>query len=230
MTRGGRVVVVDPRRTETAKAFEHVAVRPDGDAWLLLAMLHVIFGEGLDDKAAISRRLDRRRHAAPRRRRMLARDRSRQRSGVPAEEIRALARDVRHCSYGQPPTAGPAPASGRTPRWSTSCSTRSTSSPATSTGRAGWCSAAAPIDFTALADRRGMATTTPSAPGSANLPEVLGQLPAPLMAAEIETPGRGTDQGPDRLGRQPGAVGARLERARTSARFSSNCRSASTCT
>ena len=49
--RGGRVVVVDPRRTETARAYEHVAIRPDGDAWLLLAMLNVIFAEGLDDAA-----------------------------------------------------------------------------------------------------------------------------------------------------------------------------------
>ncbi len=30
--RGGRVVVVDPRRSETARQFEHVAVRPDADA------------------------------------------------------------------------------------------------------------------------------------------------------------------------------------------------------
>ena len=47
--RGGRVVVVDPRRTETARlASEHVAIRPGGDPFLLLAMLHVIFAEGLD--------------------------------------------------------------------------------------------------------------------------------------------------------------------------------------
>ena len=51
--RGGRVVVVDPRHTETAKAHEHVFVRPDTDAWLLLSMLHVIFGEGLADDAAL---------------------------------------------------------------------------------------------------------------------------------------------------------------------------------
>jgi anaerobic selenocysteine-containing dehydrogenase len=31
--RGGRVVVVDPRRTETAEALEHLPIRPDGDAW-----------------------------------------------------------------------------------------------------------------------------------------------------------------------------------------------------
>jgi anaerobic selenocysteine-containing dehydrogenase len=46
--RGGKVVVVDPRRTETVKAAsEHVAVRPGGDAFLLLGMLHVLFAEGL---------------------------------------------------------------------------------------------------------------------------------------------------------------------------------------
>src|SRR5918998_5593559 len=40
--RGGRVVVVDPRRTETTRNFEHVPILPDGDAWLLLSMLNVI--------------------------------------------------------------------------------------------------------------------------------------------------------------------------------------------
>lgn len=41
--RGGRVVVVDPRRTETAQAAdEHVFVRPGTDAALLLAMVAVV--------------------------------------------------------------------------------------------------------------------------------------------------------------------------------------------
>ncbi len=45
--RGGRVVVVDPRRTETAAAAdEHLAVRPGADALLLAAVLQVIFSEG----------------------------------------------------------------------------------------------------------------------------------------------------------------------------------------
>ena len=45
--RGGRVVVVDPRHTETAKhASEHVAIRPGGDPYLLLGMLHTIFADG----------------------------------------------------------------------------------------------------------------------------------------------------------------------------------------
>ena len=42
------MVVFDPRRTETAKvATEHHFVRPGTDALVLLAMLHVLFAEGL---------------------------------------------------------------------------------------------------------------------------------------------------------------------------------------
>ena len=45
--RGGRVVVIDPRRSETAQAAdEHVACLPGTDALLLGAVLHVIFREG----------------------------------------------------------------------------------------------------------------------------------------------------------------------------------------
>src|SRR3954454_2438151 len=52
--RGGRVVVVDPRATETARQFEHLPVRPDSDAWLLLSLLNVIFEEGLADAAFLA--------------------------------------------------------------------------------------------------------------------------------------------------------------------------------
>ncbi|MHA7837894.1 MAG: molybdopterin-dependent oxidoreductase [bacterium] len=46
--RGGRLVVVDPRRTETAAvADEHLFIRPGSDAYLLFALVHVIFEEGL---------------------------------------------------------------------------------------------------------------------------------------------------------------------------------------
>ncbi|GAB3505937.1 molybdopterin oxidoreductase family protein [Emticicia fontis] len=46
--RGGKVVVVDPRFTETAaKADEHYFIRPGTDAFLLLAMIQTIFAENL---------------------------------------------------------------------------------------------------------------------------------------------------------------------------------------
>jgi len=44
--RGGKLVVVDPRKTETADiADQHLPIRPGSDALLLLALLHVIFAE-----------------------------------------------------------------------------------------------------------------------------------------------------------------------------------------
>jgi anaerobic selenocysteine-containing dehydrogenase len=52
--RGGKVVVVDPRCTETAKlADEHVFIRPGGDAAFLLAMVHTLIGDNHVDRAAI---------------------------------------------------------------------------------------------------------------------------------------------------------------------------------
>ncbi|HWM40543.1 MAG TPA: molybdopterin-dependent oxidoreductase, partial [Streptomyces sp.] len=52
--RGGRLTVVDPRRTRTAKlADRHVAMRPGSDALLLMAMVNVLFAEGLTDTGTL---------------------------------------------------------------------------------------------------------------------------------------------------------------------------------
>ena len=56
--RGGRVLVIDPRRTETAAQFEWLGIIPDGDAYLLLSLLHVLFGENLTDRARLARQAD----------------------------------------------------------------------------------------------------------------------------------------------------------------------------
>ena len=67
--RGGRVILVDPRRTETAAyADVHLAIRPETDALFLLALIHTLFEEkltspgpltaftdGIDDLARIVR-------------------------------------------------------------------------------------------------------------------------------------------------------------------------------
>jgi anaerobic selenocysteine-containing dehydrogenase len=46
--RGGKVIVVDPCRTKTAKAAdEYHAIRPGSDAYLLFAMVHTLFAENL---------------------------------------------------------------------------------------------------------------------------------------------------------------------------------------
>lgn len=57
--RGGRIVTVDPRRTETAgKADQHFFIRPGQDAWLLLAMVHTILEEGLADPGHLAGAID----------------------------------------------------------------------------------------------------------------------------------------------------------------------------
>lgn len=48
--RGGKLVVIDPRRSETAHiASEHHFIRPGSDAAFLLAIVHTLFAEGLVD-------------------------------------------------------------------------------------------------------------------------------------------------------------------------------------
>jgi len=53
--RGGRFVVVDPRRTKTAdESDEHLAIRPGTDALFLFALVHVLFDDNLVDLGAVA--------------------------------------------------------------------------------------------------------------------------------------------------------------------------------
>jgi len=53
--RGGKIVTIDPRRTETARlADEHVFIRPGNDAALLLAMTQVLVADGLSDEEGLA--------------------------------------------------------------------------------------------------------------------------------------------------------------------------------
>ena len=57
--RGGKLVVVDPRRTETAAiADEHLAIDPGSDAAWLLSLIHTLFGEELTQPGALEPLLD----------------------------------------------------------------------------------------------------------------------------------------------------------------------------
>ena len=48
--RGGRFIVIDPRRSKTAAvADEHIPIRPGADVFLLAAIVHVLFADGLID-------------------------------------------------------------------------------------------------------------------------------------------------------------------------------------
>jgi anaerobic selenocysteine-containing dehydrogenase len=53
--RGGKLVVVDPRRTETAAiADSHLFIKPGSDVFMLLAMLHVVFDEQLQTLGSVA--------------------------------------------------------------------------------------------------------------------------------------------------------------------------------
>ncbi|MBV2356198.1 molybdopterin oxidoreductase family protein [Streptomyces sp. J2-1] len=58
--RGGRLTVVDPRRTRTARlADRHLAIRPGTDALLLAAMATTLFEEGLADLGRLAPHVER---------------------------------------------------------------------------------------------------------------------------------------------------------------------------
>src|SRR5262245_46323205 len=88
--RGGRVIVLDPRRTETAeRADRHFFLRPGSDAVLLLAMIDTLFAEGLVrlGRLAVTGDAELRRAAAA-----WPAERAAPITGVAAADIRDLAR------------------------------------------------------------------------------------------------------------------------------------------
>lgn len=92
--RGGRVVTVDPRRTETAElADEHYFIRPGTDALLLLSLLNVIVAENLlkaDDRVlAISDGLGEIKTLVA----DFAPERTASVTGITSQSVRSLARD-----------------------------------------------------------------------------------------------------------------------------------------
>ena len=87
-----RLVVVDPRRSETARQFEHVPIRPDSDAWFLLSLIHVVFAEGLAEGDFLAGHADGA-EALERAARAHPPEAREEHTGIPAERVRALARD-----------------------------------------------------------------------------------------------------------------------------------------
>ncbi len=191
--RGGRIVVVDPRRSETAAAAdEHLPIRPGGDTLLLAGIAHTLFDEGLVNLGRLAPHvngLDEARAAvAP-----FPPEATAAGCDIPAETQRRLARDLaeakRAAVYGRIGTC--------TTRFGTVNS---------------WL-----VDLlnvlTGHLDREGgamfakaaaFAPNTQGKPGSgkgittgrrqsrvSGAPEVFGELPITVLAEEIQTPGAG---------------------------------------
>jgi anaerobic selenocysteine-containing dehydrogenase len=175
VARGGRVVVVDPRRSETARKFEHVPILPDGDAWLLLSMLHVI--EPSDPTLASL--------VEP-----FTPESTAARTGLDPALVRGLARDL---------AAAPSAAIyGRTGSCLGSHGTLVAfllDALAVVTGNLDWPGGSLfpkpAVDLDGTMERWGLASYGKRHSRIGGFPDVLGQFPATLMAPEIETPGEG---------------------------------------
>ena len=185
--RGGRMVVIDPRRTETAAAAdEHHFIRPGNDAAFLLGILHTLFAEGLADPGRLTPMLDGWDDVA----RMAAAydaDRVSPACGVPADDIRRIARDMAGAEaavcYGR--MGACTQQHGSLTQWLIQLVNIATGN----LDRVGG----------ALATRPAFDMVAASRPGShgrwasrvSHRPEVHGELPASAMAEEMLTPGAG---------------------------------------
>jgi anaerobic selenocysteine-containing dehydrogenase len=222
--RGGKLVVVDPRRSKTAsEADEHLFIRPGTDAHLLFALLHTLFAERLvsmgdvGDHVAGADEVER-----------LARDFTPDAvaplCGIDADTIRRTARELaaadRAAVYARIGTC--------TQEFGTLAS---------------WL-----VDvvncLTGNLDRAGGAMFTKPATGSANtggtpgvgrgvrfgrrhtrvrgLPELFGELPVVCLAEEIDTPGDGQVRGMITVAGNPALStpdAGRLDRALASLEF-----------
>ena len=214
--RGGRVVVVDPRRTETADAAdEHVPIRPGTDALLLAAMLHVIFAERWVNAGRLVGRI-KNLDALASFVHELSPERVAPRTGISAETTRRLAaefaRTKRAACYGRVGLC--------TQRHGTLAS---------------WLVQVLNLLTRHLDDVGGMMLTTPAVDIVStsskmglrgtygrwrsrvrDLPEFGGELPVATLAEEIETPGAGRIRGLITIAGNPvlsSPNGRRLDRA-----------------
>jgi anaerobic selenocysteine-containing dehydrogenase len=191
--RGGKVVVIDPRRTRTANAAdEHHAIRPGADAFFLWGIVHVLFAEKLVRLGRLAEHV-----AGVETLRELARALPPEvvapRCDIAAEVIRRLARELaaarRAAVYGRIGTCTQAFGS-----------------------QVSWLVDVINV-LTGHLDQPGGAMFTRPASGAAHtrgtpgrgrgvrfgrrhsrvrgLPEVYGELPCACLAEEIETPGEG---------------------------------------
>jgi len=191
--RGGRVVVIDPRRSRTAEvADEHHFIRPGTDALALFALVHTLFDEDLAAPGSLSELcngLDTVRELAE----DFAPEVVAETCGIPAEQLRSLARALagapRAAVYGRIGTC--------TQEFGTLSS---------------WLVDVLNV-LTGNLDREGGAMFTRAAAGASNtkgapgrgrgaafgrwssrvreLGEIFGELPVACLAEEIQEPGEG---------------------------------------
>jgi anaerobic selenocysteine-containing dehydrogenase len=189
--RGGKLVVVDPRRTRTAEAAdEHHALRPGTDAHLLFALVHVLFADELTEPGGLAELTDGI-EDVPELARPFSPETVAPHTGIAAADIRRMARELA--------AAESAAVYGRIGTTTQAFGTL-----------ASWLVDVLNV-LTGNLDRPGGAMFTRAAAGQRNsapgrgrgtqlgrwhsrvrgLPESFGELPAAALAEEIDTPGAG---------------------------------------
>jgi anaerobic selenocysteine-containing dehydrogenase len=191
--RGGKLVVIDPRRTETAAlADEHHFIRPGADVFLLLGMVHTLFDESLvrlGRLGAFVAGVDALQSAVQ----PFAPESVAQRCGIGAADIRRLARDLagaRHAAvYGRIGTC--TQEYGTLTSWlvdALNVLTGHLDEP----GGAMFPKAAAFAQNAAGTPGSGRGVITGRHKSRVSgAPEVFGEFPMTCLAEEIETPGAG---------------------------------------
>jgi anaerobic selenocysteine-containing dehydrogenase len=191
--RGGRLVVIDPRRTETAEiADEHLGIRPGGDVFLLAGMVHTLFDEGLVRLGRLETHVnglaDVQQALQP-----FAPERMAARCGIAAADIRRMARELaaapRGCVYARIGTC--TQSFGTLNSWLVDVLNVLTAK-LDEPGGAMFPLSAAFASNTAGKPGKGRGIVTGRhASRVSGAPEVFGELPMTVLAEEIETPGRG---------------------------------------
>ena len=184
--RGGKVVVLDPRRSETARvASEHHFVRPDTDVFVLMAMMNVIFREGLHARGFVEAHTsgvgDLQRAVEP-----FTPELAAQKSGIDADTIVRLARELAAaptaCTYGRAVCG----TYGTLTSWALDVLN-------IVTGRldaaGGAIFADGALDMVAVTARVGMDHYAHRFSRVGNHPVCRGDLPSGILADEITTPG-----------------------------------------
>jgi anaerobic selenocysteine-containing dehydrogenase len=188
--RGGKLVVVDPRRSETAqRADEHHFIVPGGDAAFLLAMVRTLFAEDLVDlgrcEGLVNGFDELRGLVEP-----ITPERAAARCGIDAETIRRLARELAEApsavAYGRMGTC--VQSFGTLSCWALDLLNVLTGN-LDSPGGAMFVRPAAPLHFALESDppvRFGRWQSRVS-----GRDEILGEVPVMVLAEEIEEPGEG---------------------------------------
>jgi formate dehydrogenase len=184
--RGGEVVVIDPRRTETAREFAWTPITPDSDAWLLLSLLQVMFDDNLVDESLLRKQatgIDALKQAVQ----PFPPEQTATKTGISAAQVRELARGLalkRAVLYGRLGTCLGSSAT------LVNYLLDAVNLVAGNLDRPGGSVFGdSPLPLAELAGS--LATYDSRRSRIGNLPEVFGMEPSANMAAEITTAGRG---------------------------------------